>query len=222
VVPLPVLRPGPLPRPPANEVRSHHDRRTTRLQRLPSKSLQTPTLENMNGYVTTGVAAKHLGISAATLTRWAAAGTVIPAQRTAGGHYRWDLAALRGQVRKLNPQAPTNALAEDIASVIHDANRRLQIIEGDPRPSPLWDEAPERQTQGATESVELALADQDRTAEENHQGWMERLATDGWQWGEVKDEQAKTHPLLVPFDQLPAEAQRKDRMFLAIVRALSS
>lgn len=213
--------PALMPRPPIALLRSHHDGNATCLQRLPSKSLQTPTLESMNGYVTTGVAARDLGISAATLTRWAAAGTVIPAQRTAGGHYRWDLAALRGQVRKLNPQAPTSALAEDIASVIHDANRRLQIIEGDPRPSPLWDEAPERQTRGATESVELALANPDRTAEENHQGWMERLTADGWQWGEVKDEQAKTHPLLVPFDQLPAEAQRKDRLFIAIVRALA-
>src|SRR5216110_3234027 len=112
----------------------------------------------MNGYVTTGVAARDLGISTATLTRWAAAGTVTPAQRTAGGHYRWDLASLRAQVRKLHPDAsPARVQAEDIASVIHDANRRLQIIEGDPRPSPLWDEAPERQTTGAVESVELAL-----------------------------------------------------------------
>ena len=177
----------------------------------------------MRRYVTTGVAAREIGVSAATLTRWVAAGLVEPAERTAGGHFRWDLPTLRAQVRKLHEdsQPAGRALAEDIASVIHDANRRLQIIQGDPRPSPLWDEAPERQVRGAVESVELALADPERTAEQSHQGWMDRLIADGWRQDEVKDEQAKTHPLLVPFDELPLEAQQKDRLFIAIVRALA-
>jgi DNA-binding transcriptional MerR regulator len=175
----------------------------------------------MRRYVTTGEAARAVGVSAATLTRWVGKGLVTPAQVTAGGHYRWQLDILRGQVRKLNPAAGRPE-AEDIASVIHDANRRLQIIQGDPRPSPLWDEAPEYQVRESTESVALAMADPERTAEQNHQGWMERLIADGWQHGEVKDAEAKTHPLLVPWDQLPGEARRKDLMFLAIVRALTT
>jgi DNA-binding transcriptional MerR regulator len=176
----------------------------------------------MNRYVTTGVAAREIGVSAATLTRWVAAGLVEPSERTAGGHYRWDLAILRAQVRRLHaPPGGARVLAEDIASVIHDANRRLQIIEGDPRPSPLWDEAPERQVEGAIASVELALAEPERTPEQNHQGWADRLIADGWRWGQMKDERAKTHPLLVPWDELSLEARRKDRMFIAIVRALA-
>jgi DNA-binding transcriptional MerR regulator len=177
----------------------------------------------VNGYVTTGTAARALGISTATLTRWVARGYVTPAETTAGGHYRWDLDVLRAQVERARLAArrePGQTLAEDIASVIHDANRRLQIVQGDPRPSPLWDDAPEYQVRESTESVMRALADPGRTPEENHQGWLERLTADGWTLG-PKDEAAKTHPLLVPFDQLPAEAQQKDRLFIAIVRALS-
>jgi len=34
-------------------------------------------------------------------------------------------------------------------------------------------------------------------------------------------ETAKTHPDLVPFDQLPEHEKQKDRLFLAIVRALA-
>lgn len=175
-------------------------------------------------YVTTGVAARALSISTATLTRWAAAGLVTPAERTAGGHYRWDLAALRAEVRRLpravllrEPRSP----AADIARVIHAANRELQIVQGDPRPSPPWDEAPEYQVRESTASVELALADPGRTPEANHQGWLERLLADGWRPGLVKDAAAKTHPLLVPFAELPRDQQLKDRLFIAIVRALA-
>jgi DNA-binding transcriptional MerR regulator len=176
----------------------------------------------MNGYVTTGVAARDLGISTATLTRWAAAGTVIPAQRTAGGHYRWDLPALRAQVQRLHKPAPERILAEDIARVIHAANRELQIVQGDPKPSPPWDEAPEYQIRESTASVVEALANPQRTPEENHQGWYERLVADGWTYGEVKDADAKTHPDLLPFDQLPRYEQLKDKLFMAIVRALET
>jgi len=174
-------------------------------------------------YITTGDAARALGISSATLNRWAAAGTVTPAERTAGGHYRWDLPVLRAQVRRLNPDRE-RVLAEEIAAVIHDANRRLQIIEGDPRPSPMWDDIPaslEYQVRETIESVQQALDDPGRTPEQNHQGWVDRMVADGWTYGPVKDAPAKTHPLLVPFGQMPAEAQAKDRLFIAIVRALA-
>ncbi len=90
--------------------------------------------------MTTGAAARELGISAATLTRWAASGKVTPAETTAGGHFRWHMASLRRQVTlSRDPHADT--LAEDIASVVHDANRRWQIVTGDPWPSPLWEDA---------------------------------------------------------------------------------
>jgi len=175
----------------------------------------------MNRYVTTGVAARALGVSTATLTRWAAAGRVTPAERTLGGHYRWDLGALRAEVRGEAPQSERRRAAEDIARVIHAANRELQIVQGDPTPSPPWDEAPEYQARENIASVELALADSGRTPETNHQGWYERLIADGWRRGDVKDPVAKTHPLLVAFDELPRDQQLKDRLFIAIVRALA-
>ena len=47
--------------------------------------------------VSTADAARAVGISRATLQRWANAGTVTPEWRTAGGHMRWDLDKLREQ-----------------------------------------------------------------------------------------------------------------------------
>ena len=42
----------------------------------------------------------------------------------------------------------------------------------------------------------------------------------GWVYGEHKDEQRKTHPCIVPYDELPAAQRAKDALFLANVRAL--
>jgi 8-oxo-dGTP pyrophosphatase MutT (NUDIX family) len=53
-------------------------------------------------YVTTGTAARAIGVSLTTLQRWANAGRVQPAIRTAGGHFRWDLDSLRAQLRALD------------------------------------------------------------------------------------------------------------------------
>ncbi|ALE85671.1 hypothetical protein XF36_23070 [Pseudonocardia sp. HH130629-09] len=48
--------------------------------------------------VSTTQAAKALGVHQTTLSRWAAAGHVKPAQKTVGGHMRWKLDDLRKQV----------------------------------------------------------------------------------------------------------------------------
>ena len=56
-------------------------------------------------HVTTGKAAEALGVSLTTLQRWAHQGLVTPALRTAGGHFRWDLDDLRGQLRAMDPTA---------------------------------------------------------------------------------------------------------------------
>ena len=51
--------------------------------------------------LTTGAAARVLGVDPSTLSRWAQAGTVVPAGRTAGGHLRWDLDKLRAQLAEI-------------------------------------------------------------------------------------------------------------------------
>lgn len=48
--------------------------------------------------ITTGKAARILGIDPATLWRWYQAGRIRPAWVTPGGHARWDLADLRRQL----------------------------------------------------------------------------------------------------------------------------
>ena len=49
--------------------------------------------------MSTGQAAKALGVNRSTLQRWAAKGLLKPPLRTPGGHYRWDLDKLRDELR---------------------------------------------------------------------------------------------------------------------------
>jgi DNA-binding transcriptional MerR regulator len=175
----------------------------------------------MSRYLKSGEAARELGISQVQLWRWKAAGIVTPAKKTSGGHFLWDLTSLKAQVER-HKIGHIIVTPEDIARIIHNANRDLQIVQGDPVPSPPWDddEVPEYQREQNVASVEEALGNPDLTPRQNHEGWYERMRADGFVYGPVKDPVAKTHPTLLPWDQLPAEQRLKNRLFVAIVRAL--
>jgi len=51
--------------------------------------------------VSTGEAAKAIGVAHSTLARWWNDGVVMPTLVTAGGHARWDLDELREQLRRI-------------------------------------------------------------------------------------------------------------------------
>jgi hypothetical protein len=44
--------------------------------------------------------------------------------------------------------------------------------------------------------------------------------SEGWEHGETKDVERKTHPCLVPYDELPPEQKRKDELFGITARLL--
>jgi hypothetical protein len=107
----------------------------------------------------------------------------------------------------------------DIARVCHEANRALQIVIGDPAPSPTWDDAPSWQRESAVAGVQKAI--EGEGPEQLHESWCVQKVDDGWVWGEVKDADTKTHPCLVDYAALPDDQRIKDHLFSAIVTALS-
>jgi hypothetical protein len=112
---------------------------------------------------------------------------------------------------------------ESIARVVHEANRALQIEQADPSipVSPSWDDLDEETRESAYLGVQMILDNPDTTHEESHAAWVEFKLTNGWTLGSVKDVEAKEHPLLVPYGELPAAQRTKDALFGAIVRALA-
>jgi len=55
------------------------------------------------------------------------------------------------------------------------------------------------------------------TPEEAHDSWWREYEAMGWTYGPVRDTEAKTHPDMVPFDELPEDERTKDEIFLALV-----
>lgn len=106
-----------------------------------------------------------------------------------------------------------------IARICYDAIRRLQIENGDPV-SPRLEDAEDYRIESMVSGVKFAL--RGGTPEEQHQEWCRARRTEGWTWGEVKDDLAKTHPCLVPYDQLPASQRVKDALFAGIVQAMAA
>jgi hypothetical protein len=107
-----------------------------------------------------------------------------------------------------------------IARACHEANRAWCIAQEDFSQHP-WEHAEDWQRHSAIKGVEYALANPHRPDSAMHDAWMADKIKDGWTYGEVKDAAAKTHPCIVPFEQLPEHQQAKDRLFRTIVNALS-
>jgi len=108
---------------------------------------------------------------------------------------------------------------EDIARVCHEANRAFCVALGDLTQVP-WADAPTWQRDSAIHGVEHHISNLDSPASHSHESWLKEKVDTGWVYGEVKDAVKKTHPCIVPFDQLPREQQMKDVLFAQIVRTL--
>lgn len=108
---------------------------------------------------------------------------------------------------------------DEVMVICHNVMRNYNLLLGDDS-IPPWDEAPEWMIDATKESVELILNNEDPPPSILHDHWMNFKLSDGWVWGTVKDADKKTHPCLVPFDQLSVEDRMKDVVFCAVVQAL--
>jgi hypothetical protein len=109
---------------------------------------------------------------------------------------------------------------EEIARVCHEANRAWCEANGD-HSQRDWESAEPWQRESAIKGVEFALANPNAPESAQHDAWMTDKIKDGWVFGKTKDIAAKTHPSIIPFDELPHEEQAKDHLFRGIVRALA-
>jgi hypothetical protein len=107
---------------------------------------------------------------------------------------------------------------EQIAQVCHEANRALMLVNGNPHTDPDWADVPWQ----ASAVADVATARAGTTGEAMWREWCARKRAQGWTYGLVRDEQARTHPCLVDdYQRVPWPERAKDLLYLAIVRALT-
>lgn len=106
---------------------------------------------------------------------------------------------------------------EAIAKIAHEINKSYCEAIGDTSQK-SWDTAPDIIKNSAKSGVLHHLMNPDTTPAESHAVWMHYKQQEGWVYGEEKDVEKKTHPCLVPYEQLPESQRVKDFLFSTIVK----
>ena len=107
----------------------------------------------------------------------------------------------------------------EIAELCHEANKAYCELIGD-YSQVHWDKAEDYQHEGIFNSIVNRIADPKMTHKDGHKEWMKFRELDGWVYGKVKDTKKKTHPCMIPYDELPPSQQTKDYIFHSIVKAM--
>jgi hypothetical protein len=107
----------------------------------------------------------------------------------------------------------------EIARVCYEVNRAYCAALGDLSHQP-WEETTIELRESAHRGVLLHLQDSTLTPEKSHEAWMAQKLADGWVYGEKKDPEAKTHPCIKPYAELPQEQRVKDWLFKGVVASL--
>lgn len=106
-----------------------------------------------------------------------------------------------------------------IAKVCHEANKAYCEGNND-FTQKTWELAEDWQRESAIKGVQFRLDNPDAPVSAQHESWMNDKIATGWEYGEVKDAEKKTHPCIVPYEELPEYQRKKDSLFQAIVDAL--
>lgn len=106
-----------------------------------------------------------------------------------------------------------------IAQVCYETNRAYCETLGDTSQKP-WLIAPDWAVDTVLAGVAFHAEHPDATDADSHNEWLKQKRAEGWTYGDVRDVEAKKHPCMKPFEELPPEQQVKDRLFKAICEAL--
>ncbi len=107
---------------------------------------------------------------------------------------------------------------EQIAAICHEANLVICVANGD-NSQKHWDEAEQWQKESAVKGVLFRLNNPLAPVSAQHEAWSADKLAEGWVYGPEKNAELKTHPCLVPYNELPEFQQLKDKTFVVIVEA---
>lgn len=106
---------------------------------------------------------------------------------------------------------------EDSARRAHEGIRLLHIAAGWKPLPPDWLSLTPEEKKKAVDKAHYALLNPFKDSVQIHDEWCAQREAEGWRRGDRYDEDLKTHPDLVHYNDLPVERQLKDRMFQLFV-----
>lgn len=115
----------------------------------------------------------------------------------------------------------TRTIVRACAQAAHEVNREYCVALGD-FSQVDWLVAPEWQRVSAIKGAEFVLANPDASPSAGHDSWLAEKNAEGWIYGPTKDAEKKTHPCMVPFENLPIEQQMKDTLFRSTVLGVAA
>ena len=113
----------------------------------------------------------------------------------------------------------TDAAVLKIAQVMHEAVRAWQTANGQ-KAAPAWSRAPKWMKKASREAVLWRIENPRAASSVQHEQWLAQKRAEGWKYGRTKNGVRKTHPLLVPYADLPEVERRKDAMVGALIDSL--
>lgn len=115
------------------------------------------------------------------------------------------------------PQAQREKLVEHRAEFVYNAARLAAIAANAPIIPVVWSEREQPFKDQFLKVIERQSGEQrSNSPEELHGSWMQSYFSMGWVYGEKYDREKKTHPDLVPYNQLGQLERDKDAVFVAL------
>jgi len=107
---------------------------------------------------------------------------------------------------------------EVVTKLIYEAARKEAEWSGRSIVPEAWEDRDEKFRKQMVDVVQKYIkSNKIPTPEEAHNSWVKAYLDMGWKYGKVRDTKKKTHPDLLPFDQLPKDERDKDAIFLSLV-----
>ena len=103
-----------------------------------------------------------------------------------------------------------------IAEICHNACRTLCKSKAD-HSLDAWSEASDGIKESSRDGVRAIVIGEVKSPEDSHNNWTRFKGSQGWKYGKEKDAEAKTHPDMISYDELPEYEKLKDKLFFNIV-----
>lgn len=111
---------------------------------------------------------------------------------------------------------------KSVAKLLHSQNNVIKKLNGEKVLYEDFKDLPEEMSESLLIAIQTYLNNAEITPEQMHNKWLATRASNGWVYGDVISYEAKTHPNMVTYDELPFNQKIKDLALLNVLKIIYS